>query len=141
MDDLRTFAARLQHDADLPAVLAASFDAFEVIRRLARRCQNLDPDLFAAFMSTAATAADGRDAITTAPSLSPGPATQLGGMPQPADDPAEAADAITALAIILATWLDGAADQSAIPGDRTACKDAGDAARQIRQLMTSGDLP
>jgi hypothetical protein len=141
MDDLRTLAARLQHDADLPAVLAASFDAFEVIRRLARRCQNLDPDLFAAFMSTAAAAADGRDAITTAPSLPPGPATQPDTTPMPAADPAAAADAITALAIILATRLDDAAGRSATPGDRAACEDAGDAARQIRQLMTSGDLP
>jgi hypothetical protein len=140
MNDLRALAVRLQHDTDLPTTLATSFDAFEAIRRLARRCQNLDPDLFAAFMSTAAAAADGRDAITTAPSLPPGPAAQPEMTTLPAD-PAPAADAIAALAIILATQLDGAADQSTTPGDRAACEDAGNAARQIRQLMTSGDLP
>jgi hypothetical protein len=141
MNDLPALDARLHHGADLPATLAASFDAFEAIRSLARRCQDVDPDLFAAFMTTASEAADGRDAITTAPSLPLGAADPPDTAPMPADDPAAAADAITALATVLARRLDDAADQSATPGDRAACRDAAEAASGIRQVMTSGDRP
>src|SRR5260370_6077556 len=65
-------AARLRQAATLPDMLAASFDAFEVIRLLA--CGNEDrvPGLFAAFMTAADAAVDGREAITAAPSLPPG---------------------------------------------------------------------
>jgi len=141
VDDLPALAVRLQHDAGLPATLAASFDAFEAIRRLARRCQDVDPDLFAAFMTTASEAADGRDVITTAPSLPPGRAAPPATAPMPADGPAAAADAITALTIVLARRLDDVAGQAVTPGDRAACHDAAEAASRIRQLMTSGARP
>lgn len=61
--------ARLEQAASLPEVLAAGFDAFEVIRITARHHQGQVPALFAAFMTTADAAVDGRGAITIAPSL------------------------------------------------------------------------
>ncbi len=64
-------AARLRQGASLAGTLAASFDAFEAIRQLARQCEDMSPDLFAAFMSAAAEAADGRDAITSVTALPP----------------------------------------------------------------------
>jgi hypothetical protein len=47
----------------------ASFDAFEAIRLLTRGNEHRDPSLFAAFMMAADPAVDGREAITTSPSL------------------------------------------------------------------------
>jgi len=58
---------RMHHARSLPDTLAASFDAFEVIRILARQFQDQVPQLFAAFMTTADAAVDGREAITIAP--------------------------------------------------------------------------
>src|SRR5260370_3615896 len=81
-------AARLRQAATLPDVLAASFDAFEVIRLLA--CGNEDrvPGLFAAFMTAADAAVDGREAITAAPSLPPGGGDGTGTGPPLAADSA-----------------------------------------------------
>ena len=62
---------RLRDAAGLPDTLAVSFDAFEAIRQLARDCENRVPALFAAFMTTADAAVDGREAITIAPGLPP----------------------------------------------------------------------
>lgn len=141
MDDMTSLVARLRQDASLPATLTASFDTFEAIRRLARVCQNAGPDLFAAFMTTAAAAADGRDAITTAPSLPPGSASLPDMLSRLETEPVGAADAIAALAATLAARLDDAADQATTPADRAACGAAAQAASEIHQLMTRGDLP
>ena len=59
----------LRDAASLPDTLAASFDAFEAVRELARGCEDKVPALFAAFMTTADAAVDGREAVTIAPSL------------------------------------------------------------------------
>jgi len=61
----------LRDAAGLPDTLAASFDAFEAVRELARGCEDKVPALFAAFMTTADAAVDGREAVTIAPSLPP----------------------------------------------------------------------
>ena len=69
---------RLRQAATIPDILAASFDAFEVTRLLARDSENAVPALFAAFMTTADAAVDGREAVTAAPSFPPGPSGQVG---------------------------------------------------------------
>jgi hypothetical protein len=58
-------------------LLAASFDAFEAIRVVARGSEDLAPWLFAAFMTAADAAVDGTQAITVAPSLSLAPVGTL----------------------------------------------------------------
>lgn len=69
MKETRRLEARLHAAATLSDTLAAGFDAFEAIRQLSRDCEDLVPALFAAFMSTADAAVDGREAIAIAPSL------------------------------------------------------------------------
>lgn len=129
-------AVGLKQGAHLPDLLAASFDAFEAIRRLARQSEGLAPDLFAAFM----TAADGRDAITAAPALpSAGNPARHDASPAGQPDPLAAADSIAVLAAILATRLDHAASLATTPGDQLACQDGAQAARRIHQLMTAAD--
>jgi hypothetical protein len=83
---------RLRLAPTLPEILDASFDAFEVIRITARSCQGQIPGMFAAFMTAADAAVDGREALTTAPSLpataASGPAAQRPRTPTPARPPA-----------------------------------------------------
>ena len=127
-------------DADLPHVLGHAFDTFEAIRRLARRYEDQSPDLFAAYMSAAVAAADGRDAILTA-DAQPARTAGVAGLDPPASgaDPHEVADAIAASAAVLAARLDHAAGLAGMSQDRRACRDAAAAARLIRQLLACAD--
>jgi len=140
MHETSGIEARLRQAATLPDVLAASFDAFEVIRLLA--CGNEDrvPGLFAAFMTAADAAVDGREAVTAAPSLPPGGGDGIGTGPQLAMDVGvgEIADAMVALAVLLGERLGYAAALSSRPSDQAACAEAVAAAGCICQLMARG---
>jgi hypothetical protein len=127
---------RLWQAASLPEVLAAGFDAFEAIRMAARDCQDRVPALFAAFMTTADAAVDGREALTIAPSLPPGSDTEPAMAVPPGADAGQAADALAALATALRERLTDAAAQADTPEDRAACQDGAEAAGRICQLMT-----
>ncbi len=135
IDDIE---CRLHQAASLPELLSASFDAFEAIRMTARDCEDRAPELFAAFMTAADAAVDGRESLTIAPSL------PLAGDAGPIDavtgaDPGQAADLLAALAAVLRDRLTAAPDLAVLPGDRAACKDAAAAAGRICQLMARGD--
>src|ERR1022692_1301571 len=73
MHDTEEISTRLRDAATLPDLLAASFDAFEIVRILVRSCDNLAPEVFAAFMTTADAAVDGREAVTAVTGLPAGP--------------------------------------------------------------------
>jgi hypothetical protein len=130
---------RLRQAAGLPAMLAVGFDAFEAIRIAARDCQDQVPGLFAAFMTTADAAVDGREALTVAPSLplpdgtGPGPAVPAGAAA------GQAADALAAFAAVLRDRLSHAAMLADTPGDRAACQEGAAAAGRICQLMARGE--
>ena len=90
-------------------------------------------------MTTAVAAVEGREAITAAPSLPPGPAD-----PQPSLLPAdadlnEAIDTLCDLAALLDCCLTQAAAAASNPQDRDACEGAADAARRVGDLMARGD--
>jgi hypothetical protein len=130
---------RLRDADNLPDTLAAGFDAFEAVRQLARGCEDAVPGLFAAFMTTADAAVDGRDAITIAPSLSPDRRGGAGvSMPQASVPVEEIADALAELGALLTDRLSRAA-LAATAEDRAACTEAAQAAGRIRQLMARGD--
>jgi len=129
-------AARLRQAASLPEVLAAGLDAFEAIRTAARHCQDQVPELFAAFMTTADAAVDGREALTIAPSLPLDGGAGPGAVVSTGADAGQAAGALAALAAVLRLRLTDAATQADLPDDRTACQDGAEAAEQICQLMT-----
>jgi hypothetical protein len=139
MPHTQPIQARLQDASTLPDTLAASFDAFEAIRFAARSCVDRIPELFAAFMTTADAAVEGREAITAAPSLPPGTLPAQPGLLTPGDSADAAADVLAALGALLDTRLTQAGASAAIQADRVACAEAADAARQIHQLMTRGD--
>jgi hypothetical protein len=137
--DVEVIVARLRDARALPELLAASFDAFEAIRVLARGSEDFAPRLFAAFMTAVDAAVDGTQAITIAPSLSLTPTGPLIIAPSAASaDIDTSADALAALGELLDERLAHAADRALLSGDRTACQEAAEAGRRIHQLM-AGD--
>jgi hypothetical protein len=116
--DVEAIMARLRGARSLPELLAASFDTFETIRVMARGSEDMVPALFAAFMTAADEAVDGREAITIAPSLSPAPGVTLITNPPTADaDIDTITDALAALGALLDQRLARAADRALVPGD------------------------
>ena len=116
--------ARLQDASALPDTLAVSFDAFEAIRLAARSCVDRIPELFAAFMTTADAAVEGREAITAAPSLPAGPAAAQPGLLAAGASVDEAIDVLAALGALLDSRLTQAAAAATIHADRVACSEA-----------------
>ena len=137
MDEISAVGARLRASGgDLAGTLAASFDAFEVIRSAARGCQDRDPGLLPAFLLAAGAAVEGRKAVTAAPSLPRTHGARRPGAPPPGPDAGEVADALAALGELLGGRLSAAAAGTAAPGDQAACAAAAAAAAQICQLLT-----
>ena len=134
--DVEAIAARLRDARSLPELLAVSFDAFEAIRVLARGSEDIVPSLFAAFMTAADAAVEGREAMTIAPSLSPAPGgTLVSSSPTAFAGIDRITDALAALGALLDERLADAADRAVISGDRAACQEAAEAGRRIHQLM------
>ena len=138
MTELDAIAARLRGGTALAGLLDAAFDAFEVIRLVARAGEDLAPDLFAAFITTAGAAVEGRNALGDAPSLPPAtgppPAVALSATARAG----QIADELAALAALLAQRL---AEEGALAvgeGDRAACQHAANAATDIHRLLAPG---
>jgi hypothetical protein len=136
MNELDVCAARVRSSSTLAELFEAGFDAFEVIRLVARACEDRAPNLFAAFMTAAATAVEGRNALNDAPSLPP---ARTGPPPAPtvsAETSADRiADELAALAALLAQRLAEARAHAAVAGDRAACQHATRAAAGIYRLL------
>lgn len=133
-------AARLQlgKPAGLPALLDAAYRAFAEILSAAERCDDEAGTVVAAFAFAAAAAADGRDAIASAPSL-PRPPLQVLGSDGRLDDRGSAVEMLIAdlaeLSRVLAARLSDAA-RAAAGEDAAACRIAASYARQIAALTT-----
>src|SRR5262249_35477978 len=98
------------------------------------------PTLFAAFMTVADAAVDGRQAITIAPSLSPASdVTLISSPPDAGADIDTITDALAALGALLNESLAHAADRALNSGDRAACQEAAAAGRRIHLLMARED--
>lgn len=139
MDAVEAIGARIRAAASLPELFATAYDAFEVIRLIARATEDREPELLAAFMSAADAAVDGKDAVTLAPSLPAGHSPAPTGSAHDSGTPADhVADALDRLADLLGGRLTIAATNAAITGDQAACRDAADAAQRICQLLGRG---
>ena len=107
MPEPQPIQARLQDASGLADTLAVSFDAFEAIRLAARSCVDWVPELFAAFMTTAGAAVEGREAITAASSLPAGPGATQPGLVVPGDSIGDAVGVLAALGTLLDSRLTG----------------------------------
>jgi hypothetical protein len=135
---ISTAETHLREATTVPGTLSASFEAFEVVRLLARGNEDRVPELFAAFMMAADAAVDGREAVMTAPSLPPAVGSHLPSTPTVGGDVGEVANAMASLGALLGDRLYRAA-ATAAPGDRAACEEAAEAAGRICELMACGD--
>jgi len=133
---------RLREASDLPAVLDAAYNAFEDMLTVFGAYEDPAYGTFAAFVMSAASAADGRDAILFAPSLPP---HRLGGPPapegdaQPGDSAYQAARALAGLTRLLAARLAQAAGSAPDARDRAACAGAWRDACYIHVLLTGAE--
>jgi hypothetical protein len=137
MNELDAIASRLDGGTTLADLLDAGFDAFEVIRLVARAGEDRTPELFAAFLTAAGTAVEGRNALGDAPSLPPATGPPPAPTVSPAASAGQIADELAALAALLAQRLaEAAAAQAVGEGDRAACQHATYAAADIHRLLT-----
>ena len=133
-------SARLREASGPAAVLDAAYGAFEAMLPVIRACQDHAGSLFAAFGKSAASAADGRNAILLAPSL---PSRCLHETPAPGEeshrgeDVASIAAGLAAVSVLLADRLAQAAKSAPDYRDRAACRSAARRARDIHALLTS----
>jgi hypothetical protein len=126
----------LREAVGLPELLAASFTAFESIRMTARAWEDQVPELVATFITVADAAVEGREAVTSAPSLARAPGCRPPGRVAAGAGVREVTGVLGALGMLLSRRLaDGAATAAA--RDRGACLAAAAAARQISALMAS----
>jgi hypothetical protein len=136
MNEIGQITTRLNATEDLPTTLAAAFDAFEVIRVTAYDGEDRAPGLFAAFVMTAGAAVEGRDAVTSAPSLP----HRRSKAPRPAGAPPgvnadEIADDLAWVGKLLTNRMHNYAFAAVDDRDRMACLQAGRAAAEIEHLL------
>lgn len=135
MHQIDLIRQRLADAGSLPAVLAASWEAFELITAIASARAGESADLYPAFTFARGAAVTGRNALAFAPSLPPGPGDRVQGPPGPAGNICQAADALAALASGLSMRLRESAGLAAGTADRSACENAAAEAARITELL------
>jgi len=126
---------RLADAGTLPAVLAASWETFELIAAIAAASAEDSPDMYPAFTFARGAAVSGRNAITFAPSLPPVPGDSAHNPPELTGDAYETADALAGLASALSMRLRESAGLAAAAADCSACENAASEADRITQLL------
>jgi len=138
MTSLAAVTDRLTRADALPVLLDAAYEAFEVLLLVLEGHEDPSDARFAAFVSAATCAANGRDAVLFTPSLPPRqlprPPAERG--PADAPDQGNEPDAAIAVGALLEARLSQAAEQPADPADRLGCRTAARYAHQIHVLLT-----
>jgi len=135
-----TAQQRLQEADGLAAVLDAAYGAFEGILSVIHPVQDPASGLFAAFVMAAASAADGRNALTLAPSLPGHPMLAAPREQQPwsGASPERVAEVVGGLSRLVAERLTQAAAFAPDAGDEAACRQGAQSARDICGLLSPG---
>jgi len=135
---MERMTAALESAQTLAALLDAAWEAFELVISASGDRADTDEGFYAALVYVLAAAADGRDAILTAPSLPARPLeTRQSGPrhPGPGGSVLEVAAGLAALSSVLAARLASAADQAGDRGDRAACLIGARYAREVHALL------
>jgi hypothetical protein len=139
VDQIERIRQHLIDSDGVSGVLAASWQAFELVRAVAGASADQAPDMYPAFTFARGAAVSGRNAIAFAPSL-PTDHEPWPGIPAPVTgDVYEVADAVAELTSVLSGRLREAAGLTADPGDRVACEDAASDAERISRLLAKGE--
>jgi hypothetical protein len=136
MEAIDRIHARLESAPDLPATLAAGWEAFELARVITSAYANGARTRFATFLYAGSAACEGRDAIYTAPST-PRDLTEItvtDELQVLGED--EACDRLADLARTLSRRLRDAAGEAMDPADREACEESAQAADELRRILT-----
>ena len=136
MDDITRILGGLRQAADLPELLAGSWQAFELARELADTAAGLSADLYPAFAFARGAAVSGRNELAAAPSLP----LQAAGSPArvaSCEDAGQAADMLALLASALTASLRTAAGQARDTADRLACENAAGHAARMHSLLAA----
>ena len=120
---------------DVPAVLAASWELFELIAAIASASAVECPDMYPAFTFASGAAVNGRNALAFAPSLPPLPRGAAQDPPKPSGEVYRTADALAGLSSALSIRLQETAGLAASTADRSACENAASDADRITQLL------
>jgi hypothetical protein len=140
LGEIGTAAARVSESDTLPRLLDAAFDAFEVIRSVARACEDQSSELFPAFMMAAGAAVKGRNALNDSPSLPPPHREPPFATVSPATSVTRIADELAGLAALLGQRLLAARTRTTLAGDLASCEQAARAAGAIHSLLArNGD--
>lgn len=146
MNAIEHMRRRLEAADGVAATLAEAWDAFDLIRAVARQHEQQDPD-FAAYTMAATSAVRGRNLLSTAPSIPRQPSTSPRREPSAVADPAAAvgalgasgyadiADSLASLASLLSSRLIASALAGDDAVDRQACTTAAAEAESIRALL------
>jgi hypothetical protein len=135
---MERMTAALESAGSLAALLDAAWDAFELIISASGDYADTDEGFFAALVYVLAAAADGRDAIITAPSLPARPPQSQPagpGHPDPGRSALDVAASLASLSGVLADRLTSAAGPAGDPRDRAACVTGARHAREIHVLL------
>lgn len=135
MCDVETMRECLGAVGGLTDTLAVSWDCFELVQAMADDHADQDPGMFAALMFAAESAADGRDAVGSAPSASAISGMSADHHNRDSSDPSKLADGLAGLASALSATLLTAACHASDPGDRRACEHAARQASRIGELL------
>src|SRR6266487_532116 len=140
--------ARLNSARTMPDMLSAACNAFELMLATIREHEERADGLFAAFVMAAASAADGRDALLTAPSLPwPLPTVSAPSAASDSDTSGQATAPPTAIGVDevadalaeVSQFLDAAPTtvgrHTADPADNAACADAARCAQAMWSLL------
>src|ERR1039457_535050 len=117
---------------------AAGWVEFELLLGPGEEWEDRSDELFAASSFAAAAAAEGRNILTDALSLPPGPDAGTSPAAFVEADLGKVADALASLAGVLSSRLSSAGRQAHGTADQAACWDAARAARRIHELLARG---
>ncbi len=126
---------RLEEAAGLSEVLGAAYDAFTEMLSLIRRYQDSGGPFYAALVMAAAGAADGRHAITAAPSLLPMSDQSTDAVAESAS-PSDTAASLATLSDLVGSRLRAVLPIAGAAGDLQACEDGARYADEVRWLTT-----
>ena len=129
---------RLLGADDVPGLLSAGWEIFEVVMAIAATSADKSADMYPAFTFARGSAVSGRNAIAFAPSMPACHAAPSVASLPVAGDVHEVADAVAGLASALSARLREAAGRASDADDRAACEDAAGHADQISKLLARG---
>jgi hypothetical protein len=133
--EIDALRVRLQVVDGVADTFAVGWDTFELVQGMADDYADRTPDMFAAFMFAAASAAEGRDAVGFAPSMPTTPGIAVAHAGSDGGDALEIADKVAGLVSALGARLQAVAGQAEDPGDRRACEHAAGEAARICALL------